>query len=63
MKNFAMILGMVALVLFLVVVGPVLVIWALNTLFPVVAIPYNIYTWAAVVILNAFFQVTVKIKK
>ena len=63
MKNLAMILGMVALVLFLVVVGPVLVIWALNTLFPVVAIPYNIYTWAAVVILNAFFQVTVKIKK
>ncbi len=63
MKNFAMILGMVALVLFLVVVGPVLVIWAVNTLFPVAAIPYNIYTWAAVVILNAFFQVTVKIKK
>lgn len=63
MKNTFMVIGFALLVLFLVVVGPFLVIWAVNTLFPVVAIPYNIYTWAAVVILNAFFQVTVKIKK
>ncbi len=63
MKNFAMILGVAVLLLLLVVVGPIFVIWAVNTLFPVAAIPYNIYTWAAVVILNAFFQVTVKIKK
>ena len=63
MKNTFMVIGFALLVLFLVVVGPFLVIWAVNTLFPVVAITYNIYTWAAVVILNAFFQVTVKIKK
>jgi len=63
MKKVFMIVGFALLVLFLVIVGPFLVIWGLNTLFPILAIPYNLYTWAAVVILNAFFQVTVKIKK
>lgn len=63
MKNAFVVIGFALLVMFLVIVGPFLVIWGLNTLFPVLAIPYDFYTWAAVVILNAFFQVTVKIKK
>jgi len=50
--------------LFLVVIalGPVLVIWSLNTLFPVLAIPFNIYTWLATAILLVFVIPTVSTK-
>lgn len=35
----------------LVILGPIAAIWALNTLFPVLAIPYTFYTWLAAGIL------------
>ena len=41
-----------AFILALVVLGPIATIWALNTLFPVLAIPYTFDTWAAAVILG-----------
>jgi hypothetical protein len=63
MRNIFLIIGFAILVLFLVIVGPFLVIWGLNTLFPALAVPYSWETWAAVVVLNAFFQVSVKVKK
>ena len=47
----------------LVIVGPLLTLWALNTLFPVLAIPYDIYTWFAVVILAGVFKSNVKASK
>jgi hypothetical protein len=53
----------VALIAFLVIIGPVLTIWALNTLFPVVAIPYTIETWFAVVIVGALFKTNLTYKK
>lgn len=31
---------------------PLATIWSLNTLFPILAIPYGFYQWAAVVVLN-----------
>lgn len=37
----------IALVIIAVVVGPIIGIWSLNTLFPVLAIPYTWETWAA----------------
>jgi hypothetical protein len=43
---------MVVLLTALVVLGPLGILWALNTLFPLLAIPYNFWTWAAVVLLN-----------
>jgi len=46
--------SVIALIVLLVLLGPVLAIWSLNTLFPVLAIPYNIYTWSAVVLLGNF---------
>ena len=55
--------GIIAFVVFLIVIGPILVIWALNTLFPVLAIPYDIWTWLAVVILGAFVRANVEVKK
>ena len=51
------------LVVALVILGPILTIWALNTLFPVLAIPYAIETWAAVVVLGGVFKSSVTVKK
>lgn len=53
----------VALVIALIILGPLITIWALNTLFPVVAIPYTLETWAATVIIGGVFKSTVSIKK
>jgi len=49
------ILGIVGLVLFIVLIVifmPILTIWALNTLFPVLAIPFTIKTWAAALVFS-----------
>jgi len=42
---------LLSLIIFAIAVGPVLVIWSLNTLFPVLAIPFTFYTWLATAIL------------
>jgi hypothetical protein len=52
----------IALIVTLIAFGPLLTIWALNTLFPVLAIPYAIETWAAVVILGGVFKSSVSTK-
>lgn len=36
----------------LIIFGPLAIIWSLNTLFPILAIPFGFYQWAAVVLLN-----------
>lgn len=57
------VVGVIALVVALIVAGPLLVIWALNTLFPVVAIPYTVWTWLAALILGATVSPTVRVKR
>ena len=52
-----------ALIVVVIAIGPLLTIWALNTLFPVVAIPYSIETWFATVVLGAFLRAKVNVKK
>ena len=52
MKYFLIVL----LVVVLLVLGPLLTIWSLNTLFPSLAIPYSLETWAAVIILGGVFK-------
>lgn len=37
----------VLLVVAIIIFGPIVGIWSLNTLFPVLAIPYTLETWAA----------------
>jgi hypothetical protein len=54
---------LIAFIVFLVAIGPILTIWALNTLFPVLAIPFTIETWASVVLLGAFLKGSVSYKK
>ena len=47
----------------LVAIGPLLTIWSLNTLFPVLNIPYGLDTWAAIVLLGVFFRANVTVKQ
>ena len=44
------------LIVAVIVAGPLLSIWALNTLFPVLAIPYTLETWAAMALVGGVFQ-------
>jgi len=53
------VIGAVVLVILLVILGPLLTIWALNTLFPVLNIPMTLQTWTAAVILGGLFRTTV----
>ena len=56
---------MVLVVLFflaLIALGPIATIWALNTLFPVLVIPYTLETWAATVILGGLITARVSSK-
>lgn len=63
MSNLIKIVLLIALVVLLIVVGPVLTIWALNVLFPVLAIPYTIWSWLAVIILGSFLRANVTLNK
>ena len=51
---------LVGLILALVILGPLLTIWSLNTLFPVLAIDYTIETWVAALVLGGLVTRTVK---
>jgi hypothetical protein len=50
----------VLIALLILLAAPLLIIWSLNTLFPVLAIPYALETWAAAVILGSLFSARVK---
>ena len=44
------------LLVVLVIVGPIVAIWSLNTLFPVLAIPYTIETWLATAVIAQIYR-------
>jgi hypothetical protein len=44
--------GALVILFALIILGPIATLWSLNTLFPVLAIPYTISTWAAALILG-----------
>ena len=56
MKSLLFVTVGIVLALTLIALGPLATIWALNTLFPVLAIPYNFFTWLAVVIVGTLFS-------
>jgi hypothetical protein len=62
LKGFGMV-AILGLVILLVVFGPFFTIWAINTLFPVLAIPYTFETWCAVILLGLFFKGNVSVSK
>jgi hypothetical protein len=57
----AMLWVMLALLVLIGIIGPLLVIQALNTLFAL-SIPYNMSTWSSVVIIHMFLNLAVKLK-
>jgi len=63
MNNAFVVLGIVVAVIALIIAGPLLIIWAINTLFPVLAIEYTTYTWLAALVLGSVFGPTVRVKK
>ncbi len=52
-RDIIAIVGLLAFALFIIAFGPLAVIWSLNTLFPILAIPLGFYQWLAVLVLNA----------
>jgi hypothetical protein len=47
----------------LLIIGPLLTIWSLNTLFPMLNIAYGFNEWAAVILLGAALRANVEGKK
>lgn len=41
----------ILIIIAVIAIGPLAVLWALNTLFPALAIPYTFWTWLATLIL------------
>ena len=58
------IIVVIALVIFLLAIGPFLIVWSWNTLFgAALLIPFNLETWAAVILLGAFLRANVTVKR
>ena len=62
-KDIITIIAVLAFAVLAVIFGPLATIWAVNTLFPLLAIPYNFYSWLAVVLLNLTLRSSVSFKK
>lgn len=56
MLKYLVIVAIVAIL----ILAPLLIIWSMNTLFPVLAIPYSINTWAAATILGGLLSAKIK---
>lgn len=50
----------VLFVVLAVLLMPLAAIWAINCLFPALAIPYSFWTWLAVVVLTNYSTFTIK---
>jgi hypothetical protein len=55
MSDMIKIVLLVALIAAIVIFGPLITIWSLNTLFPMLDIPSNIATWFATLWIFGFF--------
>jgi len=47
---------LLVLMITLIILGPIATIWSLNTLFPVLAIPYTFETWVAAVVIAGIIR-------
>ena len=54
----------IVLILFLLAIGPFLVLWSWNILFgAALMIPYNFETWCATVLIGTFLRANVTVKR
>jgi hypothetical protein len=63
MNKGLVVIGVVIFAVMVVIGAPIALIWAINTLFPAVAIPYTLETWLAAFIIPAAFKTEVSFKK
>lgn len=57
------ILFLFCLAIAFVILWPFVVIWALNTLFPALAIQMNFWTWLAVIVMQGAFSAKTQVSK
>ncbi len=62
-KDIIAILSILTLAILVIIFAPLAIIWSLNTLFPVLSIPYAFYSWLAVVVMNLTWMYKPTIKK
>jgi hypothetical protein len=62
-KDILSIVAILVLAVLIVIFAPFATLWAVNALFPMLAIPYNFYSWLAVVVLNLTLRSSVSFKK
>jgi hypothetical protein len=62
MKGFLLVAGLILFVILFWILGPLLALWALNTLFPVLAIPYKFATWVAMLIFMGLLKTNISAK-
>lgn len=63
MKDTLAVFLLTVLFIALLVFGPLITIWALNTLFPILAIEYTFSTWLATILVGMFLRGNVTVKK
>lgn len=51
-RDIITIISLLVFALLLIIFGPLAIIWSLNTLFPLLSIPYGFLQWLAVVVMN-----------
>jgi hypothetical protein len=62
-QNMTIIMAGIILVLILLAFAPLITIWALNTLFPALNIPYTFSTWFATLWIGWYFYGPKTVKK
>lgn len=62
-KDILTIVSFLTLTILAIIFVPLATIWSLNTLFPILSIPYTFYSWLAVVVMNLTWMYKPTIKK
>ena len=60
-KSTVTLIALLVVAVLAIIFGPLAVIWSLNTLFTALAIPYNFWSWLAVIVLQLtiFYKPTI----
>jgi hypothetical protein len=62
-KDILTIVSILVLAILAIIFVPLATIWSLNTLFPILSIPYTFYSWLAVVVMNLTWMYKPNLKK
>jgi hypothetical protein len=62
-KDILTIVSVLTLAILAIIFVPLATIWSLNTLFPILSIPYTFYSWLAVVVMNFTWMYKPNLKK